>query len=358
MQKFRYVDALRGLAICLVILVHTYGAGQNGLPALLQPILEQGARGVQLFFVASAFTLFHSFDHRQAQEKSTVPFFIRRFFRIAPMYYLGIVYFLWQDGWGDRYWLGQQDAITAGNVLANVFFVHWLNPYWITSLVPGGWSITVEMTFYLFMPLLFGAIRSLDGAARALGVSLLLCLGLHVLLTRVPLIPDAFIWQYYLFLYFPAQLPVFLMGIMGYFIIAKGDYRLRPGTLLMLGAAGPLVIAHYRYAYVLWFAAFFTVLLIALARRPYKVLVNQVTVFIGKVSYSAYLVHFAVLHWLQKWGVIDLLPTNRQLGAVLNLGLKYAVVLGATLSISYFFYLVVELPAQRLGKRLLAAGSR
>jgi peptidoglycan/LPS O-acetylase OafA/YrhL len=358
MQKFRYVHALRGLAICLVILVHTYGAGQNGLPAFLRPILEQGARGVQLFFVASAFTLFYSFDQRKAREKSTVPFFVRRFFRIAPMYYLGIAYFLWQDGWGDRYWLGQQDSITAGNVLANVFFVHWLNPYWITSLVPGGWSITVEMTFYLCVPLLFGFIRSLDRAASALCVSLLLCFGLHVLLTRVPLISDRFIWEYYLFLYFPAQLPVFLMGIMGFFIVIRHDYRLRPGTLLLLGVTVPLVITYYQYAYVLWFAAFFTVLLIVLARHPYKVLVNRVTELIGEVSYSAYLVHFAVLHWMQKWGVLDLLPTNRQLLAVLNLGLKYTLVLGATLGISYIFHQVVELPAQRFGKRLLAAGSR
>jgi peptidoglycan/LPS O-acetylase OafA/YrhL len=347
---------MRGLAILMVMLVHTYGTGQNGLPALLHPLLEHGARGVQLFFVASAFTLFLSFENRKQKEETPVRnFFIRRFFRIAPMYYLGIAYFLWQDGWGDRYWLGSQDAITTGNVLANVFFVHWLNPYWITSLVPGGWSITVEMTFYLLVPLLFRLLRSLDHATRALVASLLLCLVLHAMLSGISFVADPFIWQYYLFLYFPAQLPVFLMGIMAFFVVARRDYVIRPGTLLWLAATGLVTLLTYPYAYVLLFAAFFVALLVTLSRRPFRLLVNAGTVFVGKVSYSAYLVHFAVLHWLRQWNLLDVLPTHRQTLALLNFGLKYVMVVLLTVGISYVFYKVIEVPFQRLGNKL--AGS-
>lgn len=44
------------------------------------------------------------------------------------------------------YWQASQPNITIGNVISN-FYCHGLSPYWINSLVPGGWSITVEMFF-------------------------------------------------------------------------------------------------------------------------------------------------------------------------------------------------------------------
>jgi peptidoglycan/LPS O-acetylase OafA/YrhL len=53
LKHFDYVDALRGYAILLVITVHS----SQYFPALSYPVkmlADQGARGVQLFFVASA----------------------------------------------------------------------------------------------------------------------------------------------------------------------------------------------------------------------------------------------------------------------------------------------------------------
>ena len=58
----------------------------------LQILANKGKYGVQLFFIASAFTLFLS-RHRRS-EVGNKNFFIRRFFRIAPMYYLGIILYL------------------------------------------------------------------------------------------------------------------------------------------------------------------------------------------------------------------------------------------------------------------------
>jgi peptidoglycan/LPS O-acetylase OafA/YrhL len=89
-------------------------------------------------------------------------FFIRRFFRIAPLYYIGILYYLWQDGFGSRYWLSDQELVTTANILSNIFFVHGFNPYWMNSVVPGGWSIAVEMLFYCIAPLLFVKIKNVS----------------------------------------------------------------------------------------------------------------------------------------------------------------------------------------------------
>ena len=95
-MKLKYIDVLRGIAILGVLIVHNLLYGNNGyiLSKILNFILF-GQRGVQLFYFASAFTLFFSMN--RIYENETYPktnFFIRRFFRIAPMYYIGICYYL------------------------------------------------------------------------------------------------------------------------------------------------------------------------------------------------------------------------------------------------------------------------
>ena len=59
MRKFEYIDALRGIAVLGVFLVHTTDYGpENDYSGIIEKIFLFGVRGVQLFFVASAFTLF------------------------------------------------------------------------------------------------------------------------------------------------------------------------------------------------------------------------------------------------------------------------------------------------------------
>ncbi len=55
MKKLDYIDALRGLAVLGVVIVHVnlYGRSNANHP-LLDKVAAEGARGVQLFFMASA----------------------------------------------------------------------------------------------------------------------------------------------------------------------------------------------------------------------------------------------------------------------------------------------------------------
>src|SRR5258708_32803586 len=95
-RHFAYIDALRGYAILMVIAVHTSEAFPD-LPSSLSKILSQGARGVQLFFVTSALTLSLSWVARQ---ENAAEFYIRRFFRIAPMFWIAVVVFRCINGTG------------------------------------------------------------------------------------------------------------------------------------------------------------------------------------------------------------------------------------------------------------------
>jgi peptidoglycan/LPS O-acetylase OafA/YrhL len=176
-----WIDALRGLAILMVLANHV-ALVVPGLSAPLEALARFGQMGVQLFFVASAYTLCLSWQQRHRGEAQPVRrFLVRRFFRIAPLYYLGIALFAGlhhlQSG------VVAAEPYTAGNVLANAAFVHGFVPAAQNSIVPGGWSIGVEMAFYALFPLLvtvqaalparWAGVRSpLLGAVTALGLNL------------------------------------------------------------------------------------------------------------------------------------------------------------------------------------------
>src|SRR5690349_9856042 len=74
------LDALRGLAILLVLLYHYFAF----------PI---GWIGVDLFFVLSGFLITKSLLQLKEEPSYFQRFFVRRVFRIFPVYYLTLVFF-------------------------------------------------------------------------------------------------------------------------------------------------------------------------------------------------------------------------------------------------------------------------
>lgn len=352
-MKLKYIDALRGIAILGVIIVHTGQHGSNEYYDVIKSIIRQGARGVQLFYLASAFTLFLSFREREnTEQRPYTSFYIRRFFRIAPMYYLGILYYLFQNGLGPRYWLGDAEGITNLNILSNFLFVHGINPYWITSLVPGGWSITVEMTFYAIIPFLVNKIKNLNHAILFTSFSLIVSILLNLLLTKNQLISDSRLWKHFLFFYFPNQLAIFGLGIIAYFIIVKNEKKISILNLIILSILLVEFVIFKNLPTHFVYGILFLILIVFLSKIELKLFINKVTVFLGKISYSAYLVHFAVLFWLSKFGLTDLIDVNNEMLGLLNYFVRLAMVLTFTSILSWFFLKTIEIPFQKIGKKL------
>jgi peptidoglycan/LPS O-acetylase OafA/YrhL len=90
--KLDYIDALRGYAILGVVAVHSLMGKSHVFGS---SIIGIGAKGLQLFYMMSAFTLMLSFKNTSVKNNSNLNFFIRRFFRIAPMFYLAIILWLY-----------------------------------------------------------------------------------------------------------------------------------------------------------------------------------------------------------------------------------------------------------------------
>jgi peptidoglycan/LPS O-acetylase OafA/YrhL len=348
-HRYAFIDALRGYAILMVIAVHT-SQFFNDLPPPVRLLADQGARGVQLFFVASALTLCLSW---QARGDGAAAFYMRRLFRIAPMFWLAIAYFVWHEGFGPQFYA--PDGIGLRHVAMTALFVHGWLPDTITSVVPGGWSVADEVTFYAVFPLLmlFWKRVNLAGAV-VFAIAVVVFFGEinDVAINygvRLPQ-PERQLWFVLIWLWFPSQAGCFAVGM----VLAKVAHRKLPlpaaKLLLALSIAAAITLALYppsklQTPYGLAFAG----LTLALMNYQPRWLVNSAIAWIGKVSFSAYLIHLAIIPFFPLLTPFAM-PT-------LDYGVMMLIITAATVAISSITYLYIEKPMIRLGERLVE-GSR
>lgn len=305
---------------------------------------------MQLFFLVSAYTLMASFHSRKTETFPLRNFFIRRFFRIAPLYYLAILYFTFQRFIGFGYFATGQMAehLPVTRFFSYVFFLNGFNPYWINNLVPGGWSIAVEMSFYAVLPLFFRYVKNGNHAVWLLAGSVVFRIVMELLLHKT-----FFNTNEYLFYYLPNQLPVFSLGILAFFVVRDGFSSFSAGSLVCLAALFfllnfAMVGTHFNLSVAYFF------LLVALAKKPFKLLANKGLAQVGQVSFSLYLVHFAVLYWLQVLQLTQLIAVHYAFAAALDFLLRFALLFGVSFLVSIGTYRFIERPFQRHGKALIA----
>lgn len=299
--KFAYIDRMRGLAIIAVIWIHYSQAFASPAIHLIGLL---GQLGVQLFFFASAITLCLSADHRAGEYYKTRNFIVRRWLRIAPLYYLAIpfyaVYFAAR---------GEGAPYITGNILANVTFVHGFVRSANNNIVPGGWSVGVEMAFYVVFPLLYRAMewgwRHRGGNALSVAVAGSLAVsGIYQLYVH----HQAGTWlinNSFGFFSFWVQQPVFVIGMAYYLAVLRDGAPPAPGTawreggLFVFGWGAAGAIVGLRYAPLAGMIPPLSALgyigLTQLLRRG--LLERRWIEALGGVSYSLYIVHFA---WV--WG--------------------------------------------------------
>ncbi|MEO0031019.1 MAG: hypothetical protein RIS94_777 [Pseudomonadota bacterium] len=360
--KLVFVDWLRGMAILLVIVVHH---SVNFPGSQVSALAEMGQLGVQLFFVASALTLCGSAEARQGERRATAKFYTRRLFRIAPLYWLGIGLYttiaVTAAAFGK---VGADTWYTAPNILANVLLVHGFVPAAQNHIVPGGWSIGTEVAFYAVFPLLLrfylcGCERWPRGfvfGMPAAGIALNLALQIGVArMTGTALANNSF-----LYFSLPNQLPVFLIGMSGFFLLKEpfAQARLIPAVML----AGSLACCAWLLrtegtagmALMPSIAGIGFLGLVPLAMR-YRHARGGIE-RIGEVSYSMYVFHF-LFAW---WGTHFII--QRPQLAHLPPYLLYTATLLGTIAASYavgrISKRVIEDPAIRLGRETIQSLDR
>lgn len=365
----QYIDCVRGYAILLVITAHVIYEFPN-IPFVLHRIGAGGWYGVQLFFLASSMTLLMSWSYDAGKNGAADigAFYIRRFFRIAPAYYMaGLFYFL----------LSPPAHFSSLPALTTASFINAWSPAWLPvdpaawTVVPGGWSISVEFSFYALFPLFAAIVTSLPRALIFTVVSI--CIGLLANRAAIAVLHGAYPpveTANFLFFWFPNQMSVFALGGVLFMVLrprsADSRWRefvaLNPTLVSLIAVVAFCLVAlsrpgHYIGApgYAPDSLAFsIPLMLLILALSPGKgILVNRFAATMGQVSFSAYLLHFAVLR------IFALLPYNfthaaRFAGAA-ALAMGWVVAVALTFAGALCSYLVIEKPMIALGKEIIRA---
>lgn len=337
-QRNQSLDLLRGVAILLVVLVHCQEDAKGIVPGLSWFAREYGELGVQLFFIVSGYTMMLTFGDR-LDLAATRSFYLRRIFRIAPLFWIAIVFYLLvTKGQGTRNFA--PDGVGVSEVLLTFFFLHWSSVTAYNSVVPGGWSIAVEMQFYLLFPLLIYLFRRSNGPMLVYTLIALMSVieqfaADHYLIPRLaaslpagqaPLAEGMF------YCWLPRQAICFGFGILLYDYI---ELKNRPtfGALFLLGAS----LSSAWGAEVALLAAFAFVVLTS------NVSMSWMGLF-GRHSYAIYLIHFAVA---------------LAIAALFPMGLVPLFVLVFAVSLAFSYYLIeplIERRFNRMGHSLASAG--
>lgn len=159
-KRILELDGLRGLAIFLVILCHYIGStpagARHSLSARFAEVLGLGTVGVDLFFILSGFLIGGILLSSRLSPRYYRTFYLRRFFRIIPIYYLwliifGLVMFVARK-W--NFWGGPEFRTVIPYWAYFIFIQNYIQgatliqAYWLGPL----WSLAVEEQFYLIAP--------------------------------------------------------------------------------------------------------------------------------------------------------------------------------------------------------------
>lgn len=333
------LDSLRGVAVLMVVAFHCTMAFPP--PDALRAVAGLGHMGVQLFFIVSAITMAMMWDARADEPARVGSFYIRRVCRIAPMYWLALVAY---EG-ADRL-MGAQGHDWEPIVL-NLLLLHALSPLAINSVVPGGWSIGVEMLFYALFPLLVARGTTAMGMLGwAFGSYLLLGVAASWVALQAMDLPPLFVFYSLL-----TQFPVFPLGLAVYAFAVKGDavrWRMAVALVaawLLVAVVGDQFLLHETRPFF-WIQVFALAGFAAWAVRRGHGL--PALAWVGSLSYSIYLLHFGVIDvvfWL--W------PEALRAGA-LSYGLGLAIVLVLTSLLAAISRATLERWSIRAGAHLVA----
>jgi len=345
--RLLFIDGLRGVAALLVVVYHFQenlsASLALWLPSTVQWLLANARLGVEIFFVLSGFVIAHSIRDGLHSPSYLGRFGLRRSFRLDPPLWGMIALEL------SLLWVSQRVAPSVHvtwpswqQLLTNATYTQHFFGY--SDILPVFWSLTYEVQFYVMLVAAAVAKRSW-GPRRAIVAAFLGALYLlstTIWLREMTVVPRGlFIDRWFqfslgMFAWLTANrkmptwsfVAICLATLAAAWMGSASVYRQLSATVAILTAAA--------------------ILLVQQRDIMHTTLVNRPIQFLGKISYSLYLIHLPV-----GWRLITL--TKMLGGPVLSPVASSLVFLAAifvSIVAAWIFFLAVEAPSIRLAKRV------
>lgn len=344
------IDTIRAIAIFCVLVHHLHAYTGFSIPYL---DLNGGLIGVQLFFLISGYLIIQS-----AIKYPLRIFFIHRFFRIFPPYLVALLVFsigsyFFHDGYKQAFYVHWPYLLLN---ITNLQFLHPI-PHLQLDTLHVGWSLTVELLWYIIAPILLIFIGKSNKSKTRWIVVLFLFFVVSIVwvflakngffndfyrnsFSVVGVSPEIHIFRHTLIDNAPpAQFMYFIMGVLLYIfkneLLCVKSYFL---SVLMISIL--LFIPDWNNIIGIYPNALTGVGCAALILWIQRFGIHdEFTKWLAKVSYSVYLIHVPILLIVFRYFSI-----TGWLGLTIALGV---IAIGSEIG-----WRLVEAPSQRLGKRL------
>lgn len=230
-SKLKSLDILKGIAIIMIIIVHTRHFTLRNTNGMRQ-LINYGQTGVELFFLISGIALNYSWynsrsksDMSKSFKQQYTSFMFRRYLRLAPGFLSLLLLNLFLNiilidflGISPGFIMNREPL----GIISNILFIHGLCPKYINSVFPSGWYIGTTFILYALFPVLVLIFEKLYAFHKRsivfIPVFIFVCnLLITFMLSRID--SDTFYPYNNSFMYFSFinQLPVFSLGILLYF---------------------------------------------------------------------------------------------------------------------------------------------
>ena len=301
------------------------------------------------FFIISGYCLSYSFFLRK--ENGYKFFYIRRIFRIVPLYFLLGIFFYFIFRIAKYYFINEilliDNAIyNFENIVSNLLFIHGFVVSANNNVVPGGWSIANEMFYYALFPLLVYFFnknndnRRLGNFFNQLFLFLILVIILQILNTNIQEN------NYLIFIFNNTINPVifFIFGIILFNFNEELRTNLKKNNYYFLSILSILFIINFVYAniFIKYFILIIIFLFIFLFLEQFQFKKN-ITFFLnyGKASYGAYLVHFFILD------IIGYFFVKKYLIQVFSPLIIFFITLLLVLILTYFISRIINIKIEK-----------
>jgi peptidoglycan/LPS O-acetylase OafA/YrhL len=294
-RRYTFIDAIRGLAACLVMLEHALEAGgflkiERGAFGLSW--FNIGEMGVVAFFFVSGFVIPMSLERW-----NNIPhFWINRVLRIYPLYVCVYLAAIAVVAGGSLTWRGLPLNIAVHTLFIQEFFN-------TPNFVQVAWTLSLEAVWYVGFTILF-----ILGLHRRIGWLVVLCL----LFSLTACLVTAFGLRLPM-----GRLCLLLVCVLGLFCVRRefGEIGHRVFAIAFTAVAGAVAVnlvvgfllypspaattPSFRCVAISWVLGM-AIFLIPFLFRGLPMIHGRVLIWLGKVSYSIYLVHVLAIMGLEQ----------------------------------------------------------
>ena len=169
---FKSLTGIRAIAAIMIFVYHNRKYWKNDLHPEIFRFCNELNLGVQLFFVLSGFLIAKSYGTKPLQSFNAYKrYALQRILRIMPLYWLLVTLYYLDAAFGRCHFS-----------VINYLLLQGFSSKHSLDVIAQSWSLTVEMTFYAFAPLL---VLLLQKSAKYLVVFLVSLFALTVLLGQL-----------------------------------------------------------------------------------------------------------------------------------------------------------------------------